>query len=297
MERARLRLALALTAFIALVELLGGWYAHSLALFSDAAHVCMDVFALAIALAAAAGAQRPANRRKTFGYGRVEILAALGNAGLLFAVTVLIAVEAMHRLRTPQLPDGALMSGVAAVGLIINAAIGMMLFRTSRKNLNVKAALYHVASDALGAAAVVIGGIVIFAYKVGWLDPILSLFVCGIIVLGVLRITRQASDVLLESVPAHLDVHNVLDAMRTMDGVVGVHDLHVWSIGTQSCALSAHILLNDRQISEASSLLRRVDDRMRSEFGISHVTIQFECETCEPDERIICTQLSARQPE
>ncbi len=293
MERSRLRIALGLTAVIALIECLGGWYAHSLALLSDAAHVFMDVFALAIALAATIGAQRPANYRKTFGYGRVEILAALANAGLLFAVTVLIVVEAIHRLHAPQVPNGALMSGIAAVGLIANAAIGTMLFRTSQANLNVKAALYHIASDALGALAVVIGGIIIVLFGIGWLDPILSLFVCCIIIAGIVSITRQAGDVLLESVPSHVDTQTVLRSMRAMDGVVGIHDLHVWSIGTDSCALSAHVLLADRHISEASALLRRIDQEMRSRFGIAHVTIQFECETCEPDERIICTKLNA----
>ncbi len=293
MERSRLRTALLLTALVALLEFVGGWYAHSLALLSDAAHVCMDVVALGIALAATIGAQRPANHRKTFGYGRVEILAALANAGLLFAVTVLIVVEAIHRLRAPVLSDGALMSVIAALGLLVNAGIGSMLLQTNRNSLNIRAALYHVASDALGALGVVLGGIVIVFWRIGWLDPILSLFVCAIIIAGVVRIARQASDVLLESAPAHVDTTTVLHSMQAMDGVVGVHDLHVWSIGAQSCALSAHVLLADRHISEASALLRRIDDKMRARFGISHVTIQFECESCEPDQRIICTQLNA----
>lgn len=293
MERTRLRTALLLTAIVALLEFFGGWYAHSLALLSDAAHVCMDVFALGIALAATIGAQRPATHRKTFGYGRVEILAALANAGLLFAVTVLIVVEAVHRLRVPVLPDGAFMSAIAAAGLLVNTGIGMMLLRTNQNNLNIQAALYHVASDALGALGVVIGGVVIVFFRVAWVDPILSLFVCSIIIAGVVRIARQASDVLLESAPAHVDTKTVLHSMEAMDGVVGVHDLHVWSIGSESCALSAHVLLADRHISEASALLRRIDEQMRASFGVSHITIQFECESCEPDQRIICTQLNA----
>lgn len=292
MERARLRAALVLTAVVALLEFFGGWYAHSLALLSDAAHVCMDVFALGIALAATIGAQRPATHRKTFGYGRVEILATLVNAGLLFAVTVLIVIEAVHRLRAAALPDGAFMIGVAAVGLLVNTGIGVMLLRSNHRNLNIQAALYHIASDALGALAVVLGGVVIVFLKVAWVDPVLSLFVCAIIIAGVIRIARQASDVLLESVPAHLDTRTLLHSLQAMDGVVGVHDLHVWSIGSASCALSAHVLLEDRHISEASSLLRRIDEQMRATFGIAHITIQFECENCAPDQRIICTQLN-----
>ncbi len=277
---------------VALIEFFGGLHAHSLALLSDAAHVCMDVFALGIALAAAIGAQRPANHRKTFGYGRVEILAALANAGLLFAVTVLIVVEAIHRLRSPMLPDGALMSAIAAVGLFVNTGVGLLLLRANQNNLNIRAALYHVAGDALGALAVVFGGLVIIVFRIGWLDPMLSLLVCAIIIAGVARIARQASDVLLESAPSHLDTKTVLRSMQSLDGVVGVHDLHVWSIGTGSSALSAHVLLADRHISEASALLRRIDEQMRASFGIGHITIQFECETCEPDQRIICTQLN-----
>ena len=292
MVRRRLRTALILTAMVALIEFFGGLHAHSLALLSDAAHVCMDVFALGIALAAAIGAQRPANHRKTFGYGRVEILAALANAGLLFAVTVLIVVEAIHRLRSPMLPDGALMSAIAAVGLFVNTGVGLLLLRANQNNLNIRAALYHVAGDALGALAVVFGGLVIIVFRIGWLDPMLSLLVCAIIIAGVARIARQASDVLLESAPSHLDTKTVLRSMQSLDGVVGVHDLHVWSIGTGSSALSAHVLLADRHISEASALLRRIDEQMRASFGIGHITIQFECETCEPDQRIICTQLN-----
>jgi len=277
---------------VALIEFFGGLHAHSLALLSDAAHVCMDVFALGIALAAAIGAQRPANHRKTFGYGRVEILAALANAGILFAVTVLIVVEAIHRLRSPMLPDGALMSAIAAVGLFVNTGVGLLLLRANQNNLNIRAALYHVAGDALGALTVVFGGLVIIVFRIGWLDPMLSLLVCAIIIAGVARIARQASDVLLESAPSHLDTKTVLRSMQSLDGVVGVHDLHVWSIGTGSSALSAHVLLADRHISEASALLRRIDEQMRASFGIGHITIQFECETCEPDQRIICTQLN-----
>ena len=197
----RLRFALILTAAVAVLELTGGFLSGSLALLSDAAHVSMDAFALVIALAASIQATRPATHRHTFGYARVEVLAALANGGLLFAITALIVFEAVHRFASPELPQGGLMAGVAAIGFCANVAIGLMLMSGARDNINVKAALFHVASDAIGAFAVVIGGIVVLATRAAWIDPALSLLVAAIIVVGVVRIVREACDVLLESAP------------------------------------------------------------------------------------------------
>jgi cobalt-zinc-cadmium efflux system protein len=288
-----LRIALVLTIAVALLELGGGLMAQSLALLSDAAHVFMDAFALGIAVVANIESnRRPATTRQTFGYARLEVLAALANGGLLFAITVLIAVEAVHRFASPQLPSGGLMAFFAAIGFVTNVAIGWALLRTAGDNLNVKAALFHVASDALGTLAVIVGGLFIVAGRITWLDPLLSLFVALIIVVGIVRVVREAADVLLESAPSHAAVPVVRERIRALDGVVDVHDLHVWTLGPGSYALSAHVLLPDSRISDASRLLRRIDERMRAEFGITHVTLQFECETCSEDERIVCTQTS-----
>ncbi len=286
----RMRAALALTIGVALLELAGGLLSGSLALLSDSAHVFMDAFALGIAVAASVQATRPATARQTFGFARVEVLAALLNGGLLFAVTILIAVEAFHRLAQPQLPQGGLMAAVAAVGFATNLGIGLALAGGARDSINVKAALFHVASDAVGAFAVVLGGLGVLLFGATWIDPILSLFVCGIIVAGVVRVVGEAWHVLLESVPAHLNVAVVRARMRELPGIVDVHDLHVWTIGPGTHALSAHVLLADARISEASAILRRIDERLRDEFEINHVTVQFECEACDADERIVCTQ-------
>ena len=288
----RLRAALALTIGVALLELAGGLRSGSLALLSDAAHVCMDAVALGIAVAASVQATRPATARQTFGFARVEVLAALANGGLLFAVTVLIAVEAFHRLAQPQLPQGGLMAAVAGIGFATNLGIGVMLAKGAHDNINVKAALYHVASDAVGAFAVVLGGVLILRFGTTWIDPILSLLVCTIIVAGVVRVVREASHVLLESVPEHLNVAVVRARICKSPGIVDVHDLHVWTIGPGTHALSAHVLLADARISEASAILRRIDDRLRDEFAITHVTVQFECVACDVDERIVCTQIA-----
>ncbi|MEA2664609.1 MAG: cobalt-zinc-cadmium efflux system protein [Candidatus Eremiobacteraeota bacterium] len=307
----RLRLALIATAAVAALEVAGGIRAGSLALLSDAAHVTMDVVALAIALAAAVAAKRPATQRQTYGFARYEILAALANGALLTAVTVLVVLEAGRRFAHPETPAGGLMAAVAGIGLAVNLAVGALLLRGARTgqahghghghghgvsgpghepSLNLRAALLHVAGDALGGAAVVAGGLIIARTGAAWLDPLLSLLVSAIIVAGVVGIVRQATDVLLESAPGHAAVPAVRERITLVDGVVDVHDLHVWTIGSGSHALSAHVVLDDRKLSEAGAILRSIDGALRAEFGIGHVTVQFECESCEPDTTIVCSQ-------
>jgi cobalt-zinc-cadmium efflux system protein len=288
---ARLRVALIATAAVAVVECAGGIRAGSLALLSDAAHVVMDVFALGIALAAAVQAKRPATQRQTFGFARYEILAALANGALLTAVTILIAIEAVRRFTHPELPAGALMAGIAAIGLVVNVGVGILLVRGGHGNINMRAALLHVAGDAMGAIGVIVGGALILLTGAAWIDPLLSLLVAAIIVIGVVRIVREATDVLLESVPGHVEVPAVRTRIRGVDGVVDVHDLHVWTIGSGAHALSAHVVLDDRKLSEASLILRAIDAAMHDDFEITHVTVQFECESCDPDTTIICTQV------
>jgi cobalt-zinc-cadmium efflux system protein len=287
----RLKIALAATAAVAVLELFGGIRAGSLALLSDAAHVVMDVVALAIALAAAVQAKRPATHRRTYGFARYGILAALANGALLTAVTILIAVEAVRRLLLhPELPAGGLMAAVAAIGLAVNVAVGLLLARARHDDLNVRAATLHVAGDALGALAVIAGGVLIALTGAAWIDPVLSLLVAAIIVAGVVSIVRRATDVLLESAPDHAGVPAVRERIGRVEGVVGVHDLHVWTIGSGTHALSAHVVLDDRKLSEASAILRTIDTALRDDFEITHVTVQFECESCDPDTTIICTQ-------
>ncbi len=284
----RLKIALAATAAIAVLELAGGIVANSLALMSDAAHVTMDVVALAIAVAAAIQASRPANERQTYGFARLEILAGLGNSALLLAVTILIVIAAVHRFAHPETPGGGLMLVVAAIGFAVNVATGVMLFSGGRHSLNSRAAMLHIAGDALGAIAVVIGGAIIALTGAAWIDPALSIFVSVIIVIGIVAVVRDGTVVLLESTPSHAALPLVRARIQGCEGVVAVHDLHVWTIGTGSHALSAHVVLEDRQISEATSVLRRINEAMHDDFDIDHVTLQMECESCGDDDKIIC---------
>jgi cobalt-zinc-cadmium efflux system protein len=276
----RLAASLVATVLVALLEFWGGAASHSLALSSDAVHVCMDVFALAVALAAAIGATRPADRRRTFGYGRIEVLGALVNGTLLLVATIVIVYFAVRRFAAPVEPHAATMTVIAAIGLAVNAGVGSLLRGEGKRDLNVRAALFHVLGDALGALAVILGGILIWFTHAAWIDPMLSLFIAAIIVVGVARVLRDATNVLLESAPGDVDSADLTKHIEGVGGVTGVHDLHVWSIGSGSHALSAHVLLDDRRLSQAADVLREIDSCLQAHFGIAHVTIQFECENC-----------------
>jgi len=254
----------------------------------------MDAVALGIALMASLHARRPANARQTFGFARLEILAALANGGILFGVTIAIVIEAVRRFIAPVEPEGKVMLVVAAIGLVVNLGVGAMLLRGAGSNLNLRAAVVHVAGDALGAIAVIVGGAFILLTHQAWIDPALSLLVSAIIIAGVVGIVRDAGHVLLESAPDHAAIPKVSDRIREFEGVVDVHDLHVWTIGSGSHALAAHVVLDDRRISEATAILQKIDTAVREEFDISHVTVQFECESCAPGETIVCTQVTAR---
>lgn len=179
---------------------------------------------------------------------------------------------------------------IAAIGLFVNLGISWLLFHDHKDNLNVRAALYHVAGDALGALAVIVGGVLILTTHQVWIDPLLSLFVAAIIVSGTVHVLRDATDVLLEGAPKGIDTEEVRTHLGGLSGVVEVHDLHVWTIGTAARALSAHVLLDDRRISEAAAVLHEIEEAARDRYGVTHTTIQFECESCGPDECVVCTQ-------
>ena len=287
-SRGRLTLALIVSAGVAVLEFWGGAAARSLALTTDAVHMCMDVLALAVALLAAIGATRRANRRKTFGYGRVEVLGALVNGALLLGATAILAYQAVLRLRAPLEPHGLVMTVVAAIGLIVNLTIGLVLLDHHHDNHNVRAVLAHVAGDALGALAVIAGGIVIIFTGAAWIDPALSLFVAAIIVVGVAGVLRGASDVLLEAAPPGVDAGEVESRIRRIGGIAGVHDLHVWTIGSGSRALSAHLLLEEGQLMQGPRILEQLRAVLQECYAIGHVTIQVESEHCDPGGIIIC---------
>lgn len=285
----KLKTALFLTAIILLVELAGGLLSHSLALLSDAGHVFTDIFALGLAWFATAQAERPADASKTYGYHRTGILAALVNAITLILIVAAIAYEAIRRFQHPQTVSPWLMFAAAAVGIIVNLYIGMGLRREGSDNLNVRAAMFHVFGDVGASIAVIVGGLVIVA--TGWYpaDPIISLVIAVLIAWGAWSILRETLDILMEATPKGLNVAQMVRDIVREPGVQDVHDLHVWSIAGGMNALSAHVQVGDRPLSDCDPLLARLNRLLEQKYQIGHSTLQLECEGCESN-HLYCNQ-------
>lgn len=276
-----LGIAFALTAVVLLVELVGGLLSHSLALLSDAGHVLTDIVALGLAWFAAVQAERPSDDRRTYGYHRVGILAALANAITLILIVVVIAFEAIHRLQAPEPVTPWVMFAAAAVGVGVNLYIGLGLRREGQHNINVRAAMLHVFGDVGASLAVIVGGIVIAL--TGWYpaDPIISLAIALLIAWSAWRVLRETVSILMESTPRDVDVTSLLRDLSKISGVSGVHDLHVWSIAGGMRALSAHIQVVDRPLSACDMLREKINTRLRNNYAIGHTTLQFECRNCD----------------
>ncbi len=289
MRKSRLVAALAVSLVVAAIEIAGGIRAQSLGLIADAVHAGTDALAMSLMLLAALLAMRPANRRKTFGYGRCEVLGAVFNGALLLGITALVAYGAVQRIMHPLHPQGSLMAAVSFFALCGNLTAGFLLMQAARTNLGARGAFLHVAGDAMGSFAVMIGGLLILWTHRAWIDPLFSLVVCAIVVAGVLHMLREALDILLEAVPRGIDARVVEDAIRCVDGVAEVHELHIWSIGAGAHALSAHVFLSEG--ADAVRCLQSVRALLRERFSITHVTLQIEREHCDPKGEAVCIPL------
>jgi cobalt-zinc-cadmium efflux system protein len=272
----RLVASLAVTAGIMVAEALGGWASGSLALVSDAGHMLTDVAALGLAVCAAWLSARPADDKRTYGYRRVEVLAAQINVGALFVLSIWIGWEAVQRLRVPGPPIRlGLMSVVAAVGLLANLVTLWLLNR--ERSLNARSAFLHVLSDAISSVAILCGAAAMALRPgIAWLDPVLSLGIAGLILWGVSRLVLEVTDILMESVPRHIDVLAVSRQMECCAGVMAVHDLHVWSISSGMHALSAHLVVRTEEMGRNDAILEEVKRELRHGFGIDHTTLQIE---------------------
>ncbi len=284
----RVRLALALTAVVLVIEIAGGLWAHSLALLSDAGHVVTDLIALGLTAFALGQVHRPASARRTFGYQRVGILVALLNAVLLGAIVLGIVIEALRRLQSPAPVRGGLMAAAAVIGLTVSLLIVRTL-QPMRRDLTVRSALVHVRGDAWASAGIIIAGLVIAA--TGWLaiDPLLSLAIAALIAWSAWRVLSAAVDILMESTPPDLQADSVVTAVKRVPGVRDLHDLHIWSLGAQSRAMSAHLLIDDQRVAQAQDILAEVREVLAHEFEIEHTTIQFESLVCRPGD-VFCVQ-------
>ncbi len=281
-----LAIALVLTGGFALVEAGAAWWAGSLALLSDAGHMVTDAGSLGLALFAQRIAARPPSHRASYGYARAEVLASFVNALALLGLVVFIAVEAVRRLLDPQPVAGIWVLSVAVVGLVVNLA-ALAVLSTATASMNARGALLHVLSDLLGSVAAIVAGAVIVA--TGWMsiDPILSVVVAALIVRSTWRLLMESTRVLMEGVPTHLDYGDIGRALCGVNGVMSVHDLHVWHPGADEVALSAHLALNDG--SRWLEVLAAAQRMLAAEYAIRHVTLQPSWPAPQPygDRRVI----------
>lgn len=276
-ERRGLAITLVLTAAILVAELVGGYLSNSLALLADAGHMLTDVLAIALAYAALGFATRPPTERKTYGWYRLEVLAALVNGVTLVVMSLFIFWEAYDRLLSPPEVSTGTMLLVAVVGLIANA-FGLFFLHGHGGSLNMRGAYLHVLGDLLSSVAVVAGGVFMAASGTYLVDPILSVLIGFIIIVGAYRLLKESVDVLLEAIPSGLELEEIGVAIAEIDGVIGVHDLHVWSLTSGMNALSCHVEVNAETLAECDDLLGRINMLLRERFLITHTTIQVESE-------------------
>jgi len=275
-----LRISLVVTLAYIVLLVIAGIRAHSLALLSEAGHNLSDLVALLLSLVAVYLQARPPSATKTYGWHRAGVLAALVNAGSLVVISFFIFFEAVKRLRNPEPVHAGLMMGVAAVGVAMNGAIALLLYKSDR-DVNIRSALLHEIGDTVSTAAVIAGGWAIMATGRYWIDPALSFAIGGLILWSGFGIVRETLNILLEGTPQGIKLERVTAAICAVDGVNDVHDLHVWSIGSETAALSCHISIADIPPSVSERILREVKERLHEEFHIDHTTIQFENVVCE----------------
>lgn len=266
--------ALLITSAVLVVEAVGGLLSRSLALLADAGHMLTDVAALGLGLFAFWLSARPPSARHTFGWRRFEIFAAFLNGVALWLIAALIGYEAFRRIQSPPPVKGGLMLGVAAFGLAANVLVGAILFRSRRANLNVRGAFLHVVGDALGSVGALLAALLISATGSFVWDPIVSAIVCLLILWSSGLIIRDSFRIFMEGTPAHLDIDAIRAALAAIDGVVDVHDLHVWTITSGFVSMSAHVATRDG--SDAKRTLERAQEAMASRFKITHSTFQIE---------------------
>lgn len=280
-EKRRLLATVALTTVIMIAEGVGGWISNSLALMSDAGHMLTDVTALLIALIAVALAGRKADTRRTYGYYRLEILAALANGVLLGVLAIFICVEAWHRFTAPEAVDTATVLAVGSIGLTANV-LGILLLRRHSKSMSTKGAYFHVLGDTISSVAVIVAAVII--HYTGWnkIDPILSVAIAGVIIFGSVRLIRECVDVLLQGVPLGMELSAIQNAIEDVTGVIEVHDIHVWTITSGMVTLSCHVRVQEACAGpECDQILMEIKERLASRFGIDHSTIQLEGESYE----------------
>lgn len=275
-----LQLSLVATLVYVLVTFIAGLRAHSLALISEAGHNVSDALALLLSFVAVYFQARPATDQKTFGYHRAGVLAAFLNALTLIVIAVVIAIEAVHRLQDPVAVQPRVMMLVAAAGVVMNGIIAALLW-SAAKDVNIRSTFVHMLGDTLSTAAVILGGAGILLSGMNWIDPVLSLIIAALILWSSISIVRETLNILLEGTPRGVSLPEIRSSLAAIQGVEEVHDLHVWSLGSQMRALASHVTIADIPPSESNRILEEIRSTLLARFQIHHTTIQFEHAACE----------------
>ena len=283
----KLKIALAITAIYMLAEGFGGWFANSLALLADAGHMLTDVAALTLTLTAFWISSRPANTRKTYGYHRLEILAAFVNGISLVLISLWIFYEAYERLMSPPDVKGSEMMIIAIGGLIVNLICVSLLHADHKHDLNMRGAFLHVLGDLLGSVTAIIASLAILMFGWNQADAICSILIGLIIIFGSFNLIKESVDVLLEGTPAHISIRAVEESILQVKNVLSVHDLHVWTITSSNHALSCHVVFNTENANQ-TELLKQIRCKIQDDFGIHHLTIQMETPEFEQADEVIC---------
>jgi cobalt-zinc-cadmium efflux system protein len=278
----RLLAATVLNLVISIAEIAGGILSNSLSLISDAMHNLTDGLAIFIAWIANKISQRPSNLKRTFGYKRIEILAAMLNAAVLVAVSFWLFYEAIGRIINPEPVEGGLMMLIASIGLLANLAAVIILRSDSKKNINVKAAYLHLLGDTLTSVAVIAGGIIIYYFKIYWLDPVITIIIGLYILKETWSIIKEANDILMQGVPAGIDLEIIRTDLEQLPEIANIHHVHLWNLDDQVIHFECHVELKaDFRLSETGKIQNRIEVLLHEKFRISHVTIQFEFDRCD----------------
>ncbi|MHB8087006.1 MAG: cation diffusion facilitator family transporter [Anaerolineaceae bacterium] len=276
----KLFISIALTALIFIAEFAGGLWTGSLALLSDSAHVFMDVFALLLSYLAIRAAKLPANDRHTYGYHRMQVLAALANGATLLFISFEILKEAINRFQHPEPIVAGPMLVIAVIGLIVNVIVALVLRKHDHEDLNTRAAFLHVLGDALASVGVIGAGIAIYFTGLLWIDPLVSVLISILILVSSGRLLKETVHILAEGIPDGMTASGVTETMKSISGVSEIHDLHIWTVSPRFVALSAHVILEDQTLSQSENIMTEIKQRLDTVYEIEHTTIQFECNNC-----------------
>ena len=279
----RLALSLGLTALFVVLEAAAGIYANSLALLTDAAHNFTDVIALGLSWYAVSLTTRPSNSQKTYGYHRAGILAALANSTTLVLISLGVFYEAYQRFKSPPEVKSGVLIVVGLIAVVVNLVTALLVRRGSEHDLNLRSVFLHLIADVISTVGAVIAGVIIYFTHANWLDPFVSVLIGFLILYSAWGILRETVGILLESTPRDVDMQAMVDDIKQVKGVLGVHDLHVWSLAQNLRTMSAHILTDDLPISEGANIQWQINEVVFHRYNIAHATLQLECVDCEPD--------------